>query len=47
MGERSGLKVLYGSKLISKAKYEELIADVDELHKMLSSSIKTLKSEEK
>ena len=41
------LKVLYVSKLISKAKYEELIADVDELHKMLSSSIKTLKSEEK
>ena len=41
------LKVLYRSKLISKAKYEELMADVDELHKMLSSSIKTLKSEEK
>ena len=41
------LKVLYVSKLISKAKYEELMADVDELHKMLSSSIKTLKSEEK
>ena len=37
------LKVLYGSKLISKAKYEELMADVDEL----SSSIKTLNSEEK
>ena len=28
------LKVLYGSKLISKAKYEELMADVDELHKI-------------
>ena len=28
-------------------KYEELMDDVDELHKMLSSSIKTLKSEEK
>ena len=41
------LKVLYGSKLISKAKYEDLMDDVDELHKMLSSSIKTLKSEEK
>ena len=41
------LKVLYGSKLISKSKYEELMADVDELHKMLTSSIKTLKSEEK
>ena len=41
------LKVLYGSKLISKAKYEELMADVDELHKMLSSSIKALKSEDK
>lgn len=41
------LKVLYGSKLMSKSKYEELMDDVDELHKMLSSSIKTLKSEEK
>ena len=41
------LKVLYGSKLISKAKYDELMADVDELHKILSSSIKTLKSENK
>lgn len=37
------LKVLYGSKLMSKSKYEELMDDVDELHKMLSSSIKTLK----
>ena len=35
------LKVLYGSKLMSKSKYEELMDDVDELHKMLSSSIKT------
>ena len=40
------LKVLYGSELISQEQYEDLIADVDEIHKMLSASIKTVKTEE-
>ena len=40
------LKVLYGSDLISQEQYEGLIADVEELHKMLSASIKTIKTEE-
>lgn len=39
------LKVLYGSELISKAQYEELFADVQELHRILVSSVKTLKEQ--
>lgn len=37
------LKVLYGSELITKEQYEELMADVESLHKILSASIKTSK----
>ena len=40
------LKVLYGSELIPKEKYIELMHDVDELHKILVSSVKTLKEQE-
>lgn len=39
------LKVLYGSELISKAQYEELFADVQELHRILVSCVKTLKEQ--
>lgn len=39
------LKVLYGSELIPKDKYEELLADVRELYKILAASLKTLKGE--
>jgi len=38
------LKVLYGSELISKAQYEELMRDVDELYKVIAASVKTAKS---
>ena len=38
------LKVLYGSELISQERYEELLADVRELYKILAASLKTLKS---
>ena len=37
------LKVLYGSELINKKYYDELMGDVEELHKILVSSVKTLK----
>ena len=40
------LKVLYGSELIPQEKYIELMRDVDELHKILVSSVKTLKEQE-
>ena len=39
------LKVLYGSELISQEQYEDLISDVDGLHRILSASIKTAKGE--
>lgn len=39
------LKVLYGSELIPEDKYEELLADVRELYKILAASLKTLKNE--
>ena len=39
------LKVLYGSELISKNQYEELLADVRELYKILAASLKTLKND--
>jgi len=38
------LKVLYGSELISSEKYQELMADVSELYKIITSSIRTAKS---
>lgn len=37
------LKVLYGSELINKKCYDELMGEVEELHKILVSSVKTLK----
>ena len=37
------LKVLYGSELISKAQYEDLMKDAEEIHRVLTSSVKTLK----
>lgn len=40
------LKVLWGSELINDEQYEELITDVEEIHRLLSSSIKTLKDNE-
>lgn len=39
------LRVLYGSEYISKEEYEELLADVRELYKILAASLKTLKGE--
>lgn len=39
------LKVLYGSELITKEQYEELLADARELYKILASSLKTLKND--
>jgi four helix bundle protein len=40
------LKVLYGSELIPKDKYNELMSEVQSLHKILSSSLTTLKEKE-
>ena len=40
------LKVLYGSELITNEQYEELMADVESLHKILTASIKTSKESE-
>ena len=40
------LRVLYGSELISKEQYDDLMVDVSSLHKILSSSIATLKDKE-
>ncbi len=37
------LKVLYGSRLISKDQYDDLIKDVDEIYRVLTASIKTAK----
>lgn len=39
------LKVLYGSELITKEQYEELLTDVRELYKVLAASIKTLRND--
>lgn len=38
------LKVLYGSELISKEQYVELMGEVEELYRILSASIKTAKA---
>jgi four helix bundle protein len=37
------LKVLYGSEFISKNQYDELMNDLDEIYKILFSSVKTAK----
>ena len=39
------LRVLYGSGFMTKEKYEELMGDVDELYRILTASIKTVKVE--
>lgn len=39
------LKVLYGSELINNEQYNDLMADVDILYRMLSVSIKTSKEQ--
>lgn len=39
------LRVLYGSEYISHGQYSDLMNDVDELHRILSASIKTAKGE--
>ena len=38
------LKVLYGSELISKNQYDELMLEVEEMYRILTASIKTAKS---
>lgn len=38
------LKVLHGSEFINQKYYEELMADVEELYRILTASIKTAKS---
>ena len=40
------LRVLYGSELIAKEQYDDLMSEVQSLHKILSSSIATLKEKE-
>lgn len=40
------LKVLYGSELISKEQYDDLMTDVQSLHRILSASVATIKSSE-
>lgn len=41
------LKVLYGSEFITKEQYDDLMSDVTSIHKILSSSISTLKEKNK
>ena len=41
------LKVLHGSELISQEQYKELIADVNELYRTISNSLKTMKGKMK
>jgi len=38
------LRVLHGSELISREKFEELMEDVDELYKILTASVKSTKA---
>ena len=38
------LKVLYGSEFMAKDYYDEMMADVEELYKILTASLKTAKS---
>ena len=37
------LRVLYGSELITKSQYDELMSDVSELYRLLTNSLKTAK----
>ena len=39
------LRVLHGSEFITRETFEELMKDADELHRILSASIKTAKGE--
>lgn len=39
------LRVLYGSKLINKEKYDELLVDLNELMRIITASIKTVKTQ--
>lgn len=39
------LRVLYGSKLINKDKYNELLVDLNELMRIITASIKTVKTQ--
>jgi four helix bundle protein len=39
------LRVLYGSELITQEQYDNLMADVETIHKILSASIKTAKEQ--
>ncbi len=41
------LRVLYGSELITKAQFKELMGEAMSLHKILSSSLSTLKETDK
>ena len=38
------LKVLYGSELISKEQYEDLMTDIKELYGIITTSLKTAKA---
>lgn len=38
------VRVFYGSELISKNQYDELMLDVEEMYRILTASIKTAKS---
>jgi len=38
------LRVLYGSGMIPKEQYEDLMADLDEMYRILSASVKTAKA---
>ena len=39
------LKVLYGSELITKSQYDELLNDAQELYRIIAASLKTLKND--
>jgi len=39
------LRVLYGSELITKEQYDGLVTDLDELQRIITSSIKTVKAQ--
>ena len=38
------LRVLYGSNMIPQEQYEDLMADLDEMYRILSASVKTAKA---
>lgn len=41
---RYWLRVIYGSELMSKKLYDELVGDVEELYRILTASIRTAKA---